>query len=95
MALVREGICQRNQLSFHQALASDPPSTWNFLFDFSILTISIDQTAFLGKVSSNSAPHGFQHCRERPVSRLTGSQRQKMLLSRSILATLVLTLKRQ
>ena len=57
----------------------------NFLFDFRTSTLSIDRTAFLYKVLVDFVPHGSQECGERPVSRLAGSRRLKMLFSPSIL----------
>jgi hypothetical protein len=71
-------------IGIHQAVLNG-----NFLFDFRTSTLSIDRTALLGKVLVDFVPHGSQECGERPVSRLAGSRRLKMLFSSSILATLL------
>ncbi|MGB6561961.1 MAG: hypothetical protein WBE69_05105 [Candidatus Binataceae bacterium] len=61
-------------IGIHQAVLNG-----NFLFDFRTSNLSIDRTALLGKVLVDFVPHGSQKCGERPVSRLAGSRRLKML----------------
>ena len=61
----------------------------DFLFDFPIPTRLIVRRAFLCKVLADFGPQCSRECSERPVSRLAGSRRLKMLFSPSILATLL------